>query len=83
MNLKLFCVSILIPTTRQAMSGLVFADTEEEAIEIYREYVGFPDTFEFVVDPVGIEKGLVTTVTNDRAVLNKYFWSKEEKETPS
>lgn len=80
MNLKLFCVSILIRSTRQAMSGFLFAESEEEAIKIYRDHIGLPDSIEIVVDSVDMEKGLIATVTNDRSVMNKYYWSKEEKE---
>lgn len=82
MNLNLFCVSVLIRSTRQAMSGFIFAESEEEAIKIYRDYVGLPDSTEIVADPVEIEKGLVCTVTNDRSVLNKYYWKKEENTPP-
>ena len=74
--LRLFCVSVLIPTTRQAMSGFVFADTEDEAMTIYEEQTGLKRAMlgtNLVVDEVDIEKGLFVTTMNDRAVLGKYF----------
>ncbi len=69
--MKLFCVSCLIRNTRQAMSGYIFADDEEEARKIFRQYL--PVEHDIVVDEIEQEKGLLTMVTNDRAVLLKYY----------
>lgn len=69
--MKLYCVSVLIDNTRQAMSGFIFADDEEEAKKVFHDYL--PVNSKVVVDEVETEKGLVTMVSNDRAVIQKYF----------
>lgn len=73
--LRLFCVSVLIPSTRQAMSGFVFAETEDEALTIYEDQTGLKRAsgLNLVVDEVDIEKGLFVTAMNDRDVIGKYF----------
>jgi len=74
--LRLFCVSVLIPSTRQAMSGFIFAYTEVEALALYEDQTGLKRVMlgsNLVVDEVDIEKGLFVTTMNDSAIIEKYF----------
>ncbi len=74
-TMKFFRVSVLIDSTRQSMSGYIFADTEESARKIFHRIL--PVAKNVVVDEIGMEESFVTMTQNDREVQLKYFPRKE------
>lgn len=75
--MQLYRVSVLISSTRQAMSALIYADSPDEAMDIYEELTAIKrsivGTKDMVVDEIPMEKGVICTLHNDREVLLKYF----------